>query len=355
MKSIVVSASKKYEVLIDKDILRHSGKLIKKVSKAQKAVIVTDDVVNVLYADCVRASLEQSGFDVHVFVFKNGEKQKSHSTLIELYEFLCKKQVTRNDLLIALGGGVVGDLTGFCAATYLRGLDFVQIPTTLLAQIDSSVGGKTGVNIESGKNLVGAFCQPLLVICDTNTLSTLSDEIFSDGVAEAIKYGAIKSKSLFDKLLHEDINEHLVDIIYECIDIKRTLVEKDEFDTGERMLLNFGHTLGHGIEKFYHYEKYTHGSAVSIGMCRLTERSEQYGMTETGTQKLLEKCAEKYNLPTHDGIADEELIQCCVNDKKRSKGTLHIIVIKEIGNSEILPLSINEFFDFVRGEYAHDR
>lgn len=351
MKTIYVKASTPYDVFVDKGLLYQSGELIRKISSAKKTVIVTDDIVNKLYAQTLKSTLEAVGFSVSIFTFDNGEKSKSHTVLLPLYEFLCEQQITRNDLLIALGGGVVGDLTGFCAATFLRGVDFVQIPTTLLAQIDSSVGGKTGVNIEGGKNLVGAFKQPRLVICDVDTLLTLPKPIFNDGIAEAIKYGAIKDEKLFQTLYKEDIQKDLTKIIYNCIDIKRQVVENDEFDTGERMHLNFGHTLGHAIEKHFGYGTYSHGQAVGIGMVLMTSLSEKYGITQTGTTEKIRNALEQYNLPVSIDVLADTLIEYSLNDKKRSLDTVNIVLVKKVGESIIYPLALQDYRKFIKGTY----
>ena len=354
LKTIPVPAGRPYEVVIDEGLLQQAGSLARPLTQAQKAVIVTDDIVNDLYAQTVRSSLEAAGFQTDLFVFQNGEPQKCHRTLNELYEFLAGAQITRKDILVALGGGVVGDLAGFAAATYLRGIDFIQIPTTLLAQIDSSVGGKTGVDIEAGKNLVGAFWQPKLVLCDTITLSTLSQEIFSDGMAEAIKYGAIRDLELFERIAQGNIQPFLPELIARCVQIKAEIVKNDEFDTGERMLLNFGHTFGHAIEQYYHFSKYTHGNAVAIGMVQISRLAEQYGLSPKGTTDRLIQCCKAYRLPVEDSIPNDALINGCCSDKKRMKNILNLILLHKMGEAVIAPLSIEDFIRFVKGEYRHE-
>lgn len=352
MQTIQINASSSYNIYVGESILAQCGDIINKIKPYKKAVIVTDDIVEKLYAQTVLESLEKSGIKATVFSFNNGEESKSHKTLITLYEFLSQNSMSRTDLLIALGGGVVGDLTGFAAATYLRGLDFVQIPTTLLAQTDSSIGGKTAVNIESGKNLVGAFKQPECVICDTETLKTLSDEIYSDGMSEIIKYGMIKSKSLFETLSIGINDSQLIDVITECINIKKYVVEADEFDKGERMLLNFGHTFGHAIEKANNYTGITHGKAVAIGMMIISEYSEKTGITAKGTTEKLKNCLEKYNLPTRTDFKVSELIKTCLNDKKRETDNINLIICKDIGESEIKKLAIPDFYKLMEVAYV---
>lgn len=343
MTKICINTSKPYDVVIGKGLLENAGELIANTIKGRKAVIVTDDIVNSLYAEKLTASMAKAGFTTDVFVFPNGEESKSHKTLIELYDFLSKKNITRSDFLIALGGGVVGDLTGFAAATYLRGIDYVQIPTTLLAQVDSSVGGKTAVDIEAGKNLVGAFKQPDIVIADTDTLATLTDDIFTDGMGEVVKYGMIWSKSLFELLKTGKAKENLEKIVEECVDIKRQVVETDEFDTGLRMILNFGHTLGHSIEKFYNYKGFSHGKAVSVGMYLMTVIAEKGGLIETPLSEELKACLEANNMPFTSEVDGASLFNGAVNDKKRFSDNINLIICREIGKADIVKMNINDF------------
>ncbi len=354
MQTIHVNASRNYDIYIDQHLLSESGNYIREISSAAKAVIVTDDTVNALYRDTVEQSLQAAGFATAAFVFPHGEHSKSHDTLLALYDFLVSENVTRKDILIALGGGVVGDLAGYCAATYLRGIEFVQIPTTLLAQIDSSVGGKTAVDIPAGKNLIGAFWQPSLVLCSMDTLDTLTDEIFSDGMAEAIKYGCIWDKRLFELLANENVHDHLEEVITTCIDIKRQVVEEDEFDSGKRMLLNFGHTLGHAVERYFHYEGYTHGCGVAIGMAKLTALAEQYGLTLPNTSAKIIECLKKYNLPVDAPMQPEDYYEGCINDKKRAKSKITLILLREIGNSYPYSMEVADLLPFLKGEYQDE-
>lgn len=341
MKKIRVNTSSPYDVLIERGMIKNCGKFIADTVKSRNAVIVTDDKVNSLYGNTVKKSMEQNGFNVDIFEFPNGEKSKNSDTLNRIYDFLCEKNITRSDILIALGGGVVGDITGFASATFLRGIDFIQIPTTLLAQIDSSVGGKTAIDLKGGKNLVGAFKQPKLVICDSNTLKTLSPEFLSDGMAEAIKYGMIRDKKLFDEIAShniENIDEIMDDMVYTCIDIKRDVVEHDEFDTGERMILNFGHTLGHAVEGYYNYTTYTHGSGVAVGMAIITKK-----LCSDEVYSKLIKCLENYRLPINVPVSADKLLPFCSKDKKRSSGNISYIVCHEIGKAEIIKTSVEDF------------
>ena len=341
MKKIHIGTSCSYDVIIKRGSLAEGGKLISDVLSSKRAVIVTDDIVGKLYADTLVESLAKSGIHASVFVFPHGEQSKNLTVLAEIFDFLCKKQITRSDFLIALGGGVVGDITGFAAATFLRGIQFVQIPTTLLAQVDSSVGGKTAVDIPGGKNLVGAFKQPALVICDSDTLRTLPAEELSCGMAEAIKYGMIRDKKLFELFEKYDlssVHEVMDEIVSTCVNIKRQVVENDEFDRGERMILNFGHTLGHAIEAWHNYTDYTHGMGVAAGMCMITDRfcSEEIA-------DRLRKCVSAYGLPVSTEAPMSELLPYCSSDKKRESDSISFIVCEEIGSAEIRKVSVNEF------------
>lgn len=341
MKRIRVNTSKPYDVLIERGGIDKCGEYISSVTKAKKAAVITDDIVGSLYADKVIGSLKNSGFECTLFTFENGEQSKCLSVLSDIYTFLSRSNITRSDIVIALGGGVVGDITGFAAATYLRGVEFVQIPTTLLAQIDSSVGGKTAIDIESGKNLVGTFKQPALVICDSDTLKTLSDEILSDGMAEAIKYGMIRDASLFEMIEKHTLNnidKVMDELVYTCIDIKRDVVEHDEFDTGERMILNFGHTLGHAIEAWHNYMNYTHGKGVAAGMCKITRKFADKTVAER-----LDKACRAYTLPTDSEAPMSELLPYCTKDKKCESANINYIVCEEIGKTEIRKSTISEF------------
>ena len=263
MISVNVNASKTYEIVIGENILANAGKMISKVTSAKKAVVITDDIVEKLYFETVNSSLKNSKFEVLKYVIPNGEQSKNGQQYLEICEFLAENHITKADIIVALGGGVVGDLSGFVAATFLRGISFVQIPTTLLAAVDSSVGGKTAIDLKNGKNLVGSFYQPKLVICDYLTLNTLEKNIFVDGCAEVIKYAVIGNKKLFNHLVKNGLDFDREYVISECVKMKRDIVEKDEFDKCERQKLNLGHTVGHSIEACSNF-KISHGSAVAI-------------------------------------------------------------------------------------------
>ncbi|MGN1411823.1 MAG: 3-dehydroquinate synthase [Oscillospiraceae bacterium] len=350
MKIVSVKASQSYDILIERGLIYKTGKIMNDLVKSKKVAIITDDIVDELYSDIVIKSLSEYGFEVCKYVFPNGEQSKSMNNLSIIYDFLSRNSITRTDSIIALGGGVVGDITGYASATYLRGVDYVQIPTTLLAQVDSSVGGKTAIDIPAGKNLVGAFKQPKCVICDISTLKTLKRETFSDGMAEVIKYGMIRQKELFDILVShnmDNIMEVIEDVVFRCVSIKRDVVQNDEFDKGERMILNFGHTIGHAVEGYHHYETYTHGSAVAIGMSIITEKALKNGI---GSQSMLDNliaCIKNYELPTSVPVALKDLLPFCCNDKKRESNNINIILCEEVGKCIIKKLSINDFYNFM--------
>lgn len=340
MKKIRINTSTPYDVLIERGSISDCGRYIAETVKTRRAAIITDDIVEKLYGDTVRNSLNENGFEHSTFCFKNGEASKNLSILSDIYDFLSENDITRKDVLIALGGGVVGDITGFAAATFLRGLDFVQIPTTLLAQIDSSVGGKTAVDLKSGKNLVGSFKQPALVICDSDTLKTLTPEFLSDGMAEAVKYGMIRDEKLFSLIESknlETVDTIMDEIVYTCVDIKRDVVEHDEFDRGERMILNFGHTIGHAVEGWHNYKDFTHGKGVAVGMCCIT------GRFAPELSDRLESCLKAYDLPVKTEAPMSELLPFCSKDKKRETNNISYIVCPVVGRAEIRKNTVQEF------------
>lgn len=341
---------KRYEIYIYRGILDKLGDIVELTKpapeKGGKAMVVGDDISYRLYGKSAQESLKSSGWQVFEYVFENGEKSKNIREYNKLLEDLASKEFTRSDIMIALGGGVVGDLTGFTAATYLRGISFYQLPTTLLAAVDSSVGGKTGINLQAGKNLAGAFWQPEAVICDLQTLDSLPKDIFSEGISEIIKYGMIADRELFRQLADEDINDRLGEIIRKCVDIKFAIVEDDERDRGGRQLLNFGHTLGHAVEKLSDY-KIKHGQAVAIGMVLITRAAQKAGMCLDLLPDLV-SLLKKYNLPTDCPFSVEELYSLAVADKKRMGNNISIIVPKDLGKCEIVKMPLKEFRDFIK-------
>lgn len=341
MRSVTVKTSATYEVLIGSGLLQKAGEAVKKVISPCKAAIVTDSTVVHLYEETVRQSLTEAGFSVCTFVFPAGEASKNIHTLSHLLEFLAKEEMTRTDLIVALGGGVTGDLAGFGAAVYLRGIPFVQIPTTFLAAIDSSVGGKTAVDLEAGKNLAGAFYQPKLVLCDTDVLQTLPEVVFADGIAEALKYGVLGDDALFEKIAGGDFRQDLEEIIETCVSMKRDVVEEDEFDTGKRQLLNLGHTFGHAIEQKSHFQM-THGHAVAIGMHLIAKAAEAKGIAEKGTAAAIAKALEQNQLPKETEFSPAEVAEGTLRDKKRRGGTISFVFPKKIGACEIVKIPVEE-------------
>ena len=347
MEKLHINLEKKsYDIFINRGIFEEIGKYIFKVYKKKKIVVVTDTNVDKLYGDKLLKTLKESGYTPAKVVFDAGEENKNFETLTEVYEKIIDSGIKRGDLLIAFGGGVVGDLAGFAASTIYRGIDFIQIPTTLLAQVDSSVGGKVAVDTSRGKNLVGSFYQPKMVVIDPDLLQTLDEREVRSGMAEVIKYGAIYDNEFFDYLLgKEDLKTSMADIekiIKKCCEIKAKIVEEDELDLGLRMILNFGHTLGHAIEKYYNYGKYTHGEAISIGMYGITKLGEQLGITKKGESEKIKEILIRYNLPTEDEVEIKDLIEIMKTDKKNISGILNFIFLKEIGEVEIVKIKEEE-------------
>lgn len=345
MRTVTVNASSKYDIVIGKGLLDSIGEYAKNTVGVCKACVVTDDTVNELYASRVENSLTASGFEITKFVIAHGEASKSTANLIELVEFLAENRLTRSDVVIALGGGVVGDLSGFAAAIYLRGIRFIQIPTTLLAAVDSSVGGKTAVDLIAGKNLAGAFHQPSLVLCDYETLDTLEASTFADGCAEVIKYGVINDRTLFDSFKN-GIKNNIENVIAECVIRKADIVNKDEFDKGCRQLLNLGHTVGHAIEALSSFE-ISHGSAVSIGMVIVTKISVSLGLCEKSELDELTELLRSVGLPTECPYTADELASIATADKKRLGEYISFIIPQKIGDSRPMKVSISELADFI--------
>ena len=348
MKSVTVNTSTPYDVLIEKGCLSRCGEFAAKLFVPQKstAAIITDDHVSSLYLKTVSDSFQKAGFSVCSFVFPNGEDSKSHDTLLQVYDFLIQNNITRTDFIVALGGGVVGDLAGFAAATYLRGIRFMQIPTTFLAAIDSSVGGKTAVNIPAGKNLIGAFHQPSLVVCDPDTFQTLEPQTFADGCAEMIKYAMIWSEDFLKLLENCDINEQIEEIVAYCVDIKRQVVEQDELDSSIRMILNYGHTLGHAIEKVTNHAV-THGHGVAMGMVLITRLGIKLGLCDKALLERLCRILKQYHLPCE---YNGELAESCMHDKKRSSNTIRLILVSTAGKSEIVPMETQKLVNLLKEE-----
>lgn len=353
MKTLTVPLwDRSYDIVIESGLLSRVGDHLNTIlPKARKLLLVTDSTVCALYGDSLLRSLRKAGFIAELHVIPAGESSKCLSELEKIYESSTKLGLTRSDALIALGGGVVGDLTGFAAATLYRGIDYIQIPTTLLAQVDSSVGGKTAIDIPAGKNLVGSFWQPKAVFMDPECLHTLSDEVFSDGMAEVIKYGCICDREFFEFLKEcgdrSGVMEHIEDVLYTCCEIKADIVTEDETDVGIRMILNFGHTLGHAYEVAGHYELYTHGYAIAAGMYMAAAIGEKLGITPIGGADKIKTVVTQFGLPWR--------IDCCVDtyqhaiglDKKGSGEDIRLILLSEIGKAEIVRMRKRELLDCI--------
>jgi 3-dehydroquinate synthase len=351
---LTVNTTKPYDIFIEHGCLDTLGERCTALFPAgAKAAVISDSNVFPLYGERACDSLRRAGFSPSHFVFPAGEASKQLSTVGEMLGFLAEQGLTRSDFLVALGGGVTGDMAGFAAACYLRGVSFVQVPTSLLAQVDSSVGGKTAVDLPQGKNLAGAFHQPALVLIDPDTLDTLPPLFFADGMGEVIKYGCIRSRSLFETLRDADSLSPLMEsILYDCVDCKRVIVEHDEFDTGERMVLNFGHTLGHGLEKAHGYTGLTHGAAVGIGMVLIARLGEHMGLTKAGTAEQIAAVLQKYHLPVSDNASLDEVIRATALDKKGLGGDLRIVLLRSIGESFVHRLPRAEFAALCRASLA---
>ncbi|CUQ22547.1 3-dehydroquinate synthase [Clostridium paraputrificum] len=341
-----------YNILIEKGLLNKLGEELKNIYFGEKIFIITDENVDKYYGSKVKDELDKIGYKTRKMVLAPGEKTKSFSTLPSIYNELLDFKLTRKELIITLGGGVIGDLGGFAASTFLRGVSFIQIPTSLLAQVDSSVGGKVAVDLEKGKNLVGSFYQPKAVFIDPDVLNTLPEKFYKDGMAEVIKYGCIKDRDFFYMLKslksREEVMNNIEDILYKCCYIKKSVVERDEKDLGERMLLNFGHTLGHAIEKYYNFTGYSHGEAVAIGMYNISLKSEDEGITEKGVAEEIKEILINYDLPYKVDIKDNnKIIDTISLDKKNIGNVLKVILLKSIGESIIYDTT-SDFFKVVR-------
>ncbi|MCC6094461.1 MAG: 3-dehydroquinate synthase, partial [Eubacterium sp.] len=309
--------------------------------RAKKICLVSDSNVAPLYAEQTAQALRPLGVDVETYVFPAGEEHKCLDTVSDLYRFLISHRFERNDLLAALGGGVTGDLTGFTAATYLRGIDFIQIPTTLLAQVDSSVGGKTGVDFEQYKNMVGAFLQPRLVYMNTETLKTLPDDQFASGMGEVLKTGAIRDRALLEWIdahtesLHDRDSESLAYVIRACCKVKASVVEEDPTDRGIRAILNFGHTLGHAIEKEKHFAL-LHGQCVGIGSVGAAWLSWKKGMISEADYQWIVHLHREFHIPTLvQGLTARDIVRATKSDKKMEEGKIRFILLDGIGNAVI--------------------
>ncbi len=334
---------KNSEILIKRGAISDAARLLSQITSSKRCAIITDSNVAPFYLDKLKKILLSGEFKCESYIVPAGEESKNLDTVSKIYNFLAELNFTRTDPIIALGGGVIGDITGFVSATYLRGVPSMQIPTSLLAQVDSSVGGKCGVDLPAGKNMVGAFNQPNRVLIDPDFLETLTPHFLADGMAEVIKYGAIFDASLLNKIKSDKIT---TEIIEACVKHKRDVVLEDEFDNGRRMLLNFGHTAGHSIEAIGNYKTHSHGFAVSIGMVYAARLGEKLGITKIGTADELSAILSDTGLPCELPYSEDAILSHMLNDKKVRNGKLNMILLKELGSSGIYSFAPDEVLNF---------
>ena len=346
IRTIPVSAAPAYEVSIGPGLLQTCGQRLKPLLGECRVAVITDTTVAPLYLETVLQSLEQAGLETCSHVFPAGEGNKTLATLSDILEFLAAQHLTRTDCVAALGGGVTGDMAGFAAAVYLRGIRCVQLPTTLLAAVDSSVGGKTAVDLTAGKNLAGAFSQPAAVLCDTDCLKSLPAAVFADGAAEAIKTGVLCDESLFALFENGTLTADPGEVIARCIAYKAGVVERDEKEQGERKLLNLGHTVGHAIEKCSGFT-IPHGHAVAAGLAIMARAAETLGWTEEPLAARIAACLAKNGLPTGTDYTAEALAQAALSDKKRAGNTITVVVPRRIGACELKKLPVSELLGLI--------
>lgn len=358
MDRINIQASSDYDVLIGTGLIDTCGTHIREcLIRAQKALIVTDSNVAPLYLGRVRSSLEREGFSVSEYVFEAGEEKKNIDSIAGMWAVMAEEEFTRTDIVVSLGGGVATDMGGFAAATFLRGIKVVQIPTSLLAMADAALGGKTGIDLPQGKNLAGAFHQPSMVIEDTDCLSTLPPEVFTEGMAEVIKYAFIMDKDLYEVLskiasegramsLQEDIDT-LTKILISCVKDKAEVITEDEKDNGRRQILNYGHTIGHVIERNSNFTL-AHGVCVAKGMGIITDACLRSGMMSADTAESIKGLIGAYGLPTGDQITAEDAVSGAMNDKKKRGDMISLILVNEIGRAEIKKMTPEELLEFLR-------
>ena len=340
MEKIVVDTNhSSYDIVFVKGGLAKLGSFIRPLVKGKNVLVVTDDNVAKHYLATVRASLEAQGFFVYDFVIKSGERSKNTGVYLDIVGRLAENAFLRSDIVLALGGGVVGDIAGFAAATYMRGVNLVQVPTSLLAMIDSSIGGKVGVDLPEGKNLLGAFYQPKLVFVDVNTLSSLPQNEWDNGLGEGLKYAVLEGDRIFEIMDEETTRENVEEFVMLCAKYKVDIVVKDEKESGLRRLLNLGHTLGHAIEKASGFE-IPHGEAVKCGLKFISQASEKLGADENDVLKV-HALLEKYN--THCEYPASELLPLVKNDKKAEDGAINAVMFERIGSCFVKKMSFEDF------------
>ena len=345
METVTVNASTPYPVHIGPGLLEKAGELIAGVTKSRTCAVITDSTVEKLYAAPVCRSLQEAGFQVCLHAFPAGEQSKNLGTFGGMLEFLAENKLTRSDFVVALGGGVTGDMAGFAAAAYQRGVDYIQMPTTFLAASDSSVGGKTAIDLAAGKNLAGAFHQPKMVICDTDTFHSLPADAFADGMAETLKHGLIADRAFYRFLMTGDIRTRMDQVVRRNVEIKAAVVGEDEKEHGRRKLLNFGHTLGHAIEKCSGYTV-AHGRAVAVGMVLASRAAERLGYSPAGTLEAVRAACRRFDLPTECPYTASELYAAATGDKKRDGGSIDVVVLEEVGRAETVRLDLEGLREF---------
>lgn len=338
MTSIDVKASRPYRVEVGAGASAALGARARALCpKAARAVLVSDDNVYRLHGEAALARLRDAGLEAQGYVLPHGEASKTAESLLSLLDFMVRARMTRSDVLVALGGGMIGDLTGFAASVYMRGVAYLQCPTTLLAAVDSSVGGKTAVDLPAGKNLMGAFWQPRCVLCDTDALTTLPESVFADGCAEVVKTAVLFDPALFEELIATGHGFDRESVIVRCVRHKRNVVAEDEFDTGRRGLLNLGHTLGHAIEAKSGFTV-THGQAVAIGTAVVTRAAAAAGLCASSLPDRVEAALRRFGLPTRTDMALDELMPVMLGDKKRVGDTVNVIVPRAPGDCTMLAM-----------------
>ena len=347
----VAPTSSEYDVIVSTSALNGAGEYLAPILPSRDVFIITDSNVAPLYLERLQKSLYASNICSDYAVFPAGEESKNLSTLSVLLEAMAQARLSRSSTVIALGGGVTGDMAGLAAALYMRGIAYVQVPTTLLAMVDSSVGGKCAVDLAAGKNLAGVFLQPLAVIADTSTLQTLPDEVFADGCAEVIKHAVLASPELFESLEEHPLCKadnalRLTAVISENVQIKRSFVEADEREQGTRKLLNLGHSIGHAVEAASGYTM-GHGHAVAIGLCAIARASEKMGWLETGLADRIEKVVAVHGLPTQSPYVADELISFACLDKKVDNGGITLAIPEKIGSVRLLPMTLDGFYRLI--------
>ena len=330
MTTVHIDASRSYDIRIGAGVLNSFPNTPEVFGGVRTIMIVSDDTVYSLYGEKVSDIFRKMGFRTEHFIFPHGEQSKNIQVYSDLLEYMCGAQITRSDMIAALGGGVTGDMAGFAAATYQRGIRFIQIPTTLLAAVDASVGGKTAIDLKSGKNLCGCFYQPSLVLCDTETFQTLPEREYKSGCAEIIKYAMLDDEDFLRSLAEVPVSGDYENVVKRCVEIKARFVMEDEYDTGKRMLLNFGHTFGHAIEACSDFS-ILHGEGVAMGMAAMTKACVTRGICAEETYELLIKALEKYGLESEVPFTAGQLIQTALLDKKASGSSLKIVIPERAG------------------------